>query len=80
MNTIINLLFGCHHKNLSRPLTTVNLRETSGETYVVCLDCGKRFAYDWKAMRIGREVPLPPPGAVVQSAAPSATSTHHKSV
>jgi hypothetical protein len=80
MNSIINLLFGCHHRNVSRPLTTVNLRETSGETYVVCLDCGKRFAYDWKEMRIGREVPLPAPGPMVQSATASGTPAHQKSV
>jgi hypothetical protein len=23
-------------------------------TYVVCLDCGKEFPYDWKAMRVVR--------------------------
>ena len=23
-------------------------------TYVVCLDCGKEFAYDWKDMRVGQ--------------------------
>lgn len=21
-------------------------------TYIVCLDCGKEFAYDWKTMRV----------------------------
>ncbi|HWR16758.1 MAG TPA: hypothetical protein VN577_18170 [Terriglobales bacterium] len=21
-------------------------------TYIVCLDCGKEFAYDWKEMRV----------------------------
>lgn len=21
-------------------------------TYIVCLDCGKEFAYDWKQMRV----------------------------
>jgi hypothetical protein len=26
-------------------------------TYVSCLDCGKEFAYDWKAMRVGQAVP-----------------------
>jgi hypothetical protein len=24
-------------------------------TYVVCLDCGKEFAYDWQEMRIVEE-------------------------
>jgi hypothetical protein len=25
-------------------------------TYVVCLDCGQEFRYDWKEMRIGEAV------------------------
>ncbi|MGA2038512.1 MAG: hypothetical protein ABSH42_04480 [Bryobacteraceae bacterium] len=33
-------------------------------TYVVCLDCGKEFAYDWRTMRVGnpiaRQVSAPP--------------------
>ena len=33
-------LFGCWHRNLSRPFTL------SGWTYEVCLNCGKKFAYD----------------------------------
>jgi hypothetical protein len=24
--------------------------------YVTCLDCGREFAYDWKAMRVGQPV------------------------
>jgi hypothetical protein len=24
-------------------------------TYVVCLDCGKEFPYDWKAMKVIRK-------------------------
>ena len=31
----------------------------AGETYVVCLECGKRFAYDLENMRI-RWTPLAP--------------------
>ena len=26
--------------------------ETPPETYVVCLDCGHKFEYDWSKMRI----------------------------
>ena len=26
-------------------------------TYVVCLDCGKEFAYDWREMKIVEEAP-----------------------
>lgn len=25
---------------------------TATGTYVVCLDCGKEFAYDWKQMKV----------------------------
>jgi len=42
-NTILlafELLFGCWHRNLSRPFTL------SGWTYEVCLNCGKKLAYD----------------------------------
>jgi len=34
------LLFGCWHRNLSRPFTL------SGWTYEVCLNCGKKLVYD----------------------------------
>ena len=33
-------LFGCWHRKLSRPFTL------SGWTYEVCLNCGKKFAYN----------------------------------
>jgi hypothetical protein len=42
-NTIlltIELLLGCWHRNLSRPFTL------SGWTYEVCLNCGKKLAYN----------------------------------
>lgn len=56
LDSIFNLLFRCKHRSLSRPITPVNLPESGAATYVVCLDCGKQFVYDWKAMRIGRRV------------------------
>lgn len=27
-------------------------RKEKKQTYVVCLDCGKEFAYDWDEMRL----------------------------
>jgi hypothetical protein len=50
--TIIDALFGCWHKRKSFPLTTKRGQRRSAGTYVVCLDCGKEFAYDWQEMRI----------------------------
>lgn len=54
--TLLDLLFGCHHKNYSFPMT--NRRGQRSEaasmtgTYVVCLDCGREFGYDWREMKV----------------------------
>jgi hypothetical protein len=54
IDTISNLLFRCAHRRLTRPITPVSKPGVpSGETYVVCLDCGKQFSYDWKEMKVG---------------------------
>lgn len=52
MDNIFNLMFRCSHRRLSRPLSGRKGDPYSG-TYVVCLDCGKHFAYDWKTMQVG---------------------------
>ncbi len=31
----------------------------TGKPYVVCLDCGGQFAYDWKEMRVGERLDRP---------------------
>jgi len=53
IDSMLNLLFRCSHRRLTRPVTPV-MRDgvTDGQTYVVCLDCGKQFAYDLREMRI----------------------------
>lgn len=53
----------CWHK-YSRPFTTRtwrtheigDVKELVLQTYVVCLSCTKRFEYDLKAMKIGKEL------------------------
>jgi hypothetical protein len=57
MASLLDMLFGCWHKNMSFPITKrAGQRRTPAAsmtgTYVVCLDCGKEFAYDWKEMRV----------------------------
>jgi hypothetical protein len=52
-----DMFFGCWHKNYSFPITTRAGQRRTGAaittgTYVVCLDCGKEFAYDWKQMKV----------------------------
>jgi hypothetical protein len=57
--------FGCRHSNLSVPFSTEMARQVQAPLdtpseelpagcshYVVCLKCGRRFGYDWSAMKI----------------------------
>ena len=54
IGSILDGLFGCSNRRLTRPITPVSKPGVpSGDTYVVCLDCGKQYAYDWDHMRIG---------------------------
>jgi len=61
LNSLLNVVFGCAHRRTTFPLTparkagfaAVNQRHA---TYVVCLDCGKEFGYDWSEMRMGQPV------------------------
>jgi hypothetical protein len=52
----MNALFGCTHKHYTfprsvKPVQRSRLAGMTG-TYVVCLDCGKEFAYDWQEMKV----------------------------
>ncbi len=49
-------LFGCRCTKLSFPISRrkqlpVGWQKVTG-TYVVCLDCGKEYPYDWNRMRV----------------------------
>jgi hypothetical protein len=54
----LDVLFGCSHKKLSFPITVRGARRRSTQaasvtgTYVVCLDCGDEFPYDWNEMKV----------------------------
>ena len=45
LSFFMEILFGCSHSRLSRPFTL------HGETYEVCLDCGKQIYYSAQEMR-----------------------------
>ena len=59
---LMDILFGCWHSNYSFPLTakTGNRAQAAQATgtYVVCLDCGKEFPYDWKTMQVVSGKPM----------------------
>jgi predicted transcriptional regulator len=57
MASLLDVLFGCTHKNCSFPITKRGGQRLSAAasvtgTYIVCLDCGKEFAYDWQKMKV----------------------------
>jgi DNA-directed RNA polymerase subunit RPC12/RpoP len=57
IDTVLNLLFRCPHRRLTRPVTPVDKHGVpNGETYMVCLECGRQFAYDLREMRIGKVI------------------------
>jgi hypothetical protein len=47
----LNFIFGCRHRNMSRPFTC------SRQTYEVCLDCGRHFPYSLQTMSPKRDGP-----------------------
>ena len=60
MESLINRLFRCSHKRVTRPMTLPSKPGgTGGQSYVVCLDCGGQFAYDWEQMRVGERLGTP---------------------
>lgn len=54
-------LFGCSHRRTNFPRTLragANVDgqpSTQAETYIVCLECGRHFAYDWTAMGVANQ-------------------------
>ena len=63
---ILELLpVGCRHRHMSLPFSSSSqprkastsdswqrISDRSSHPYVVCLDCGKQFEYDWQRMRV----------------------------
>lgn len=54
---LLDAFFGCWHNHYSFPITvrSGSRRNTAASltgTYVVCLDCGKEFPYDWQEMKV----------------------------
>ncbi len=64
--SFLDRVFGGSHKHRSFPITTRGAKRRVGAaavtgTYVVCLDCGKEFPYDWETMKLlpVKEAPSP---------------------
>jgi hypothetical protein len=62
MASLLDVLFGCSHKNFSFPITKRPGQRLSPAaqltgTYVACLGCGREFAYDWHEMKVIESMP-----------------------
>ena len=63
LQSFLNSLFACTHRRTTFPLTPARRNAAYAAqnarmgTYVVCLDCGNEFAYNWDEMRVGEKVP-----------------------
>jgi hypothetical protein len=78
IDTLLNILFRCPHKRITRPITPASKSGVrQGDTYVVCLECGKQFTYDLNEMRVGKPVALSPTEGVLP---PDMPKPHAKKV
>lgn len=56
--SLADKLFGCRHRKTTMPMTMPRDATTRGEmsaqnaTYIVCLQCGRRIAYDMRKMGV----------------------------
>jgi hypothetical protein len=57
IDNLLNLLFRCYHRRLTRPVAPITKAgQPRNQSYVVCLDCGKQFEYDLSQMRMGKAI------------------------
>jgi hypothetical protein len=60
IQSFLNKMLGCSHHRTTFPLTPSRKggapQATRNGTYIVCLDCGQEFDYNWSEMRMGEPV------------------------
>jgi DNA-directed RNA polymerase subunit RPC12/RpoP len=79
IDTVLNLLFRCSHRRLTRPVAPITKAgQPHSQSYVVCLDCGKQFEYDLNEMRIGKVIDRSHDAGVVPPNLPTARKTKVK--
>jgi hypothetical protein len=62
MFSFVSSMFGCSHQHCTFPITAKRPASVLSQgapqgapiktTYIVCLDCGQEFPYDWKQMKM----------------------------
>jgi hypothetical protein len=56
IDSVLNVLFRCSHRCVTRPHEASAEERAARGTYVVCLDCVKEFEYDTTEMRRGKPI------------------------
>ena len=57
MSKLLDAVFGCKHGRYSFPISVRygshrNEAASLTGTYIVCLNCGREFPYDWEEMKV----------------------------
>jgi hypothetical protein len=79
---LLNAFFGCSHQRTTFPISPPRKMALSGphvsrSTYVVCLECGQEFGYDWQKMRVGEPFAARPSARAAESAAKQVNAAAH---
>jgi hypothetical protein len=57
IDSLMNMIFRCAHRRIAGPMARVRRPDdTRIDSYLVCLDCGKRFRYDTVNFQIGKVI------------------------
>ena len=76
IDSLVNLLFRCSHRRLTRPFAPITKAgQPHSQSYVVCLECGKQFEYDLNEMRIGKAIDYSHDASVVPPNMPQPLKT-----
>jgi len=56
LGRLLDAVFGCKHGRYTFPITahrgSRNKAASLTGTYIVCLNCGREFPYDWEEMKV----------------------------
>ena len=61
LKSIVESIFGCQHEHLTWPQSPrregpLNRFRRKAPCKVTCTKCGAEFEYDWKQMRLGKQI------------------------
>ena len=76
MKFFLEFLFRCQHRRTTFPITPGRHKAAKTGTYIVCLDCGREFPYNWQEMRVETPGTSPTVAGAIQKPAHSLSSAN----